>query len=99
MHGLSGGRVPHTKDTGGGHLLHEPMEAGHLLCGLWRARAYCHSRLKQTDLCSLKDPRFKKVTAKILKKLRNDMKELRQTMNRNAISGILYIGTLNPITS
>ena len=56
-----------------------------------------HSQLKEwensaeganneTDLCSLTDTKFKKVTVKILKELRTNMKELRADMNRNAIT-------------
>ena len=40
----------------------------------------------ETDLCSLTDTKFKKVTVKILKELRTNMKELRADMNRNAIT-------------
>ena len=38
----------------------------------------------ETDLCSLTDTEFKKVTAKIPKESKMDMNELRADMNRNA---------------
>ena len=53
-----------------------------------------HSQLKEqnspeeknneTDLCSLTDTEFKKDTVKIMKELRENMKELRTYMNSNA---------------